>query len=235
MVIAMRNLEMLPIISSLLLSISLPIIRTEIISDPLHHKFPSMLDDPLGYAAREFIRPNPLFRSECVIKATAEATRSGYFIEALRTRGAIGDSEAEFIGEYGSAVEKADLEPNVIGRTFQFRRNGKEFRIYAVFFDNVCHVMAIEAAYGRPLEDATIASWLQANAAHANYAGSAWISMPPKPSQLKGTRIWVRRDRRYEVLTATYEKNGKGLWNLTFETGKGMDWFTKRREKGSSQ
>jgi hypothetical protein len=140
----------------------------------------------------------------------------------------IGDSETQFTREYGVAVERRELGAGVSAETYQFQKDGGEFRIYAVFLDGVCHIMGIEAAHGKPLNDATIRSWLDANAAKPKDAGHAWKQMPPKRSEPHGTRIWVRRDSRYEVLSATYKKNSKGFWNFTFESGKGMDWSSRR-------
>jgi hypothetical protein len=139
----------------------------------------------------------------------------------------IGDFEAQFTKVYGAAVEKKEPEAGISGRTYQFKKNDKEFRIYAVFFSGVCHIMGVEAAYGKPLDEATISSWLDAAAAQPKDAGNAWKQMPPKPSEPHDVRTWVRRDPRHEVVSATYKKNAKGLWNLTFQTGKGMDWSIK--------
>ncbi len=151
-----------------------------------------------------------------------------FLSNAFVSAATIGDSETQFAREYGVAVERRELDRGLSARTYQFRKDGGEFRIYAVFFDGVCHIMGIEAAYGKPLDDTTISSWLDANAAKPNDAAHAWKQMPPKPSEPRGTRSWVRRDPRYEVLSATYKKNSKGFWNFTFETGKGMDWSSRR-------
>ena len=161
------------------------------------------------------------------------ALSTALFLNHQALAAVIGDPETKFTAEYGSAIEVKNVDPGVVEKTYPYEKNGVRFHIRAFFFQGICHWWQIESQFGRPLDDATIKSWLEANSATEIDPAHSWVSMSPKSSQPPGTKMWVRRDSRYEVVLAEYhvltgpKYAAHDFWNLEFKTGKALDWLSK--------